>query len=264
MNPTAAAPLDVFISYARKDEDLKEELEVHLSTLIRQNKIKPWQDRTIEAGTEWDPQIKAALEAAHIILLLITPRFIASDYINDVELAQAIERHRAGTARVVPIILKPVDLVGTPISQLQALPKDAKPVTRWEDQDEAFLDVVKGLRRVVDSLSTQMNAPKSTAASSHSSATTPSSLNIDAHDPAATAATPKTKAQKRLELFQLLSNLPGPTFDSIVYALNVPPPVMPPPVAPQGQRVPALLNWAQSPVGCGLDDVEAMVATILQ
>ncbi|MEO1297906.1 MAG: toll/interleukin-1 receptor domain-containing protein [Cyanobacteria bacterium J06636_16] len=153
MTQTAAtAPLDVFISYSHKDEDLKEELEVHLSTLTRQNKIKPWQDRTLEAGTEWDPQIKAALEAAQIILLLITPRFMASNYINDVELTRALERHRAGAARVIPIILKPVDLVGTPIAQLQALPKDAKPITRWGDQDEAFLDVVKGIRRVVDSL----------------------------------------------------------------------------------------------------------------
>ena len=145
-------PLGVFISYSHKDENLKEELEVHLSTLKRQGKIKPWQDRSIEAGTEWDTTIKAELEAAQIILLLITPRFMASDYINDIELTRAMERHKAGTARVIPIILKPVDLKDTALSQLQALPKDAKPVTRWDDQDEAFLNVVQGIRRVVETL----------------------------------------------------------------------------------------------------------------
>lgn len=156
-SPSAAkpnsSPLSVFISYSHKDEELKDELEIHLATLKRQGKIKSWQDRSIEAGTEWDDAIKAALEAAQIILLLVTPRFIASNYINDIELSRAMERHRAGTARVIPIILKPVDFKGSPFEKLQALPKDAKPVTRWDDQDEAFLNIVQGIRRVVDSLS---------------------------------------------------------------------------------------------------------------
>ncbi|MEO0395575.1 MAG: TIR domain-containing protein [Cyanobacteria bacterium P01_A01_bin.137] len=145
-------PLGVFISYSHKDETLKEELEIHLSALTRQKKIKPWQDRAIEAGTEWDDAIKAELEAAQIILLLVTPRFMASNYINDIELSRAMERHKAGTARVIPIILKPVDFKGTLFEKLQALPKDARPVTRWDDQDEAFLNVVQGIRRVVESL----------------------------------------------------------------------------------------------------------------
>ncbi|MFG6107047.1 TIR domain-containing protein [Leptothoe sp. EHU-05/26/07-4] len=150
-NPDLNEPLGVFISYSHKDEGLKEELEIHLSALTRQKKIKPWQDRAIEAGTEWDDAIKSELEVAQIILLLVTPRFMASNYIHDIELAQAMERHKAGTARVIPIILKPVDFKGTPFEKLQALPKDAKPVTRWDDQDEAFLDVVQGIRRVVES-----------------------------------------------------------------------------------------------------------------
>ncbi|MEM9265925.1 MAG: TIR domain-containing protein [Cyanobacteria bacterium P01_F01_bin.13] len=147
-------PIGVFISYSHRDEELKEELEVHLATLKRLGKIKPWQDRSIEAGTEWDATIKAELEAAQIILLLVTPRFMASNYINDVELTRAMERHEEGSARVIPIIMKPVDLKGTELRQLQALPKDGKPVTRWDDQDEALLNVVQGIRRVVESLHT--------------------------------------------------------------------------------------------------------------
>lgn len=261
-SPTAEKPLEVFISYSHKDEALKEELEVHLSTLKRQGKINPWQDRALEAGTEWDPQIKAALESAQIILLLITPRFMASDYINDVELARAMARHRAGTARVIPIILKPVDLAGTPIAQLQALPKDAKPVTRWEDQDEAFLNVVLGIRRVVDALNAQ---PATATAFPNLAAELPTPQSSPVTSSATAAVTsPQDEAQKRLALFQLLSALPGPTFDSIVYALNVPPPLMPPSMAPPGQRVAALLNWAQSPVGCGLDQLNAVVNSVVQ
>ena len=258
---STTGPLDVFISYSHKDEDLKEELEVHLSNLVRQNKIKPWQDRSLEAGTQWDPQIKAALAAARIILLLVTPRFMASNYINDVELTQALERDQAGTARVIPIILKPVDITGTPIAALQALPKDAKPVTRWEDQDEAFLNVVQGIRRVVDALmapEAEATAPKPTSSAAGTGA---SSGSTAANAPTPTAAT--NPIQKRLALFKLLSSLPGPQFEQVVFALSPPAGNVPPASAPQGQRVPALLAWAESPIGCGLGTLEDVVNSIL-
>ncbi|MGB3612749.1 MAG: toll/interleukin-1 receptor domain-containing protein [Elainellaceae cyanobacterium] len=146
------SPIEVFISYSHKDEDLKNELYVHLANLRRQGKITPWQDRAIEAGDEWDAEIKARLESAGIILLLITPRFIASEYCFDKEMQRAMARHEEGTARVIPVIMKPCDWQGTPFSKLQVLPKDAKPVVSWGDQDEALLDVVRGLRRVVEAL----------------------------------------------------------------------------------------------------------------
>lgn len=158
--PAASEPIEVFISYSHKDEDLKDELYLHLANLTRQNKIKPWQDRAIEAGTEWDTEIKARLESAGIILLLITPRFIASDYYFDREMQRAMERHAAGTARVIPIIMKPCDWQDIPFSRLQVLPKDAKPVTSWNDRDEALLNVVQGIRKAVESLQANRNKPR--------------------------------------------------------------------------------------------------------
>lgn len=147
-------PIHVFISYSHRDEAFKDDLVVHLANLKRQGKITAWQDRDIEAGAEWDEAIKQALEGAQVILMLITPRFMASDYCYDQEMQRALERHEAGTARVIPIIIKPVDWQGSPFSKLQVLPKDAKPVTQWGDQDEAFLNVVQGIRRAVESLQT--------------------------------------------------------------------------------------------------------------
>ena len=145
-------PLSVFISYAHVDESWKDELVIHLANLKRQGKIRAWQDRDIEAGTEWDAAIKQQLETAEIILLLITPRFIASQYCYDLEMQRAVERHNQGTARVIPIMVKPCDWQGSPFSKLQVLPKDAKPISKWDDRDEAFLDVVKGIRKAVESL----------------------------------------------------------------------------------------------------------------
>jgi TIR domain len=144
--------IEVFISYSHKDDELREELVIHLASLRRQGKIEAWHDRAIEAGEEWEAQIKGRLESAQIILLLISPPFIASDYCFDVEMQRAIARHHEGTARVIPIILRPSDWKESPFSKLQVLPKDAKPVTQWDDRDSAFLDVVQGLRRAVDSL----------------------------------------------------------------------------------------------------------------
>ncbi len=141
--------LEVFFSYAHKDEDLRDELEVHLAILKRQGKIRPWHDRQIVGGQEWAGEIDANMEAADIILLLVSPAFIASDYCWDKEMERALKRHEMGQARVIPIILRPVDWSGAPFGKLQALPKGAKPVTTWVNRDEAFLDVAKGLGSVI-------------------------------------------------------------------------------------------------------------------
>jgi hypothetical protein len=74
---------------------------------------------------------------------------MASEYCYDLEMQRAMERHQAGTARVIPIILRPTDWKDTPFSKLQALPKDGKPITTWENQDEAFLNVVQSIRKAI-------------------------------------------------------------------------------------------------------------------
>jgi hypothetical protein len=143
-----SGPMTVFYSYSHKDEALRERLETHLKLLKRQGIIQDWHDRRISAGTEWEGQIDQYLESAHIILLLISADFLASDYCYDKEMQRALARHEAGEARVIPIILRSVDLAGAPFGKLQALPKDAKPVDTWPNQDAAFTDVAQGVRRV--------------------------------------------------------------------------------------------------------------------
>ena len=137
----SSTPLDVFISYSHRDEKLRETLGLHLASLQRQGVIKSWHDRKISAGTEWKQAIDENLNSAEIILLLISENFIASDYCYDLEMERAIARHDAGEARVIPIILKPVDWSGAPFGKLQALPKNAKPVTTWSNRGEAFLNI---------------------------------------------------------------------------------------------------------------------------
>ena len=151
----ATKAMEVFFSYAHEDEVLMKKLETHLANLRRQKIITAWHDLQIGAGQDWRGQIETHLQTAQIILLFISPAFMASDFCNDVELARAMARHNAGEARVIPVILRPVDWQDALFSSLQALPKDAKPVTTWPDQDEAMLDIVQGIRAAVEALRPQ-------------------------------------------------------------------------------------------------------------
>src|SRR6266567_7220719 len=97
--------LKLFYCYAREDKALRDELDNHLSLLKRQHEITSWSDREISPGTVWKEEIDAQLNSAHIILLLVSASFLASDYCYGVEMKRALERHATGTARVIPIIL---------------------------------------------------------------------------------------------------------------------------------------------------------------
>ncbi len=152
MSSSSPKPIEVFFSYAHEDEKLRDELAKHLKLLQRQGVIKAWHDRKISAGTEWKDQIDEHLESARIILLLISPDFINSDYCFDIELKRAIERHTVHQAVVIPIGLRPCDWKNTSFGKIQGLPKDAKPVTTWANQDEAFLNIEQGIRQVAEAL----------------------------------------------------------------------------------------------------------------
>ena len=146
-------PVKIFCCYSHADEVLLNQLKSHLKPLQRENLIDVWHDRDISAGTEWEVEIKKQLESAEIILLLVSPDFMNSDYCYSKELQQALERYKAGEAKVISIILRPVYWQGT-LGQLQVLPKDAVPVTDplWHNVDRAFLNVVEGIRVVLNDI----------------------------------------------------------------------------------------------------------------
>lgn len=145
-------PVEVFISYSHKDDLLREKLETHLSLLWRQGVIAAWHDRRITAGKEWAGAIDEHLERAAVILLLVSADFLAFDYCYDREMTRALERHNAGEARVIPVILRPVDWHEAPFARLQALPKDGKPISRWSPRDEGYKSVAAGIRRAVEEI----------------------------------------------------------------------------------------------------------------
>src|SRR5436190_7773277 len=146
-------PYSVFISYSHRDRELRGELEKHLSNLRRQKVIASWYDGDISPGTEWESQISEHLNRDQIILLLISADFMDSDFCYSIEMTRAIARNDANEARVLPIILRPTDWKGAPFAKLKVLPTAGKAVTRWPSHDDAFEDVVQGIREAIESAS---------------------------------------------------------------------------------------------------------------
>lgn len=149
----------IFFSYSHTDERLRDQLEKQLAMLKRQGVIETWHDRRINAGENIDSAIDEHINNDEIILLLVSPDFIASDYCYEVEMKRAMERHVTGDAIVIPVILRACEWHHTPFGKLNAAPRDGKPITQWPDIDEAFLNVAKAVRNSVESLTKRTMAP---------------------------------------------------------------------------------------------------------
>ncbi len=147
----------IFFCHAREDEALLVQLKHHLRPLQWEGLIEIWHDRDIGAGTEWEQEITKHLNTAQIILLLVSPDFMNSDYCCSVEMKRAVERHELKEARVIPVILEHVFWQIDPLNKLQALPTDAKPVMSacWHNTNEAFFNITEGIRKVVEELTIQ-------------------------------------------------------------------------------------------------------------
>src|SRR5579859_4922010 len=130
--------LELFYLYAQEDEPLRKQLDKHLKLLQRQGAISAWSDQKILPGGLWQQETSSHLQSARIILLLVSSEFIASDHIYEGELKEAMKRHKAGEALVIPILLKPGDWKHASFGKLQPLPRDGRAVTIQTNRDAAF------------------------------------------------------------------------------------------------------------------------------
>ncbi|MCP4268849.1 MAG: TIR domain-containing protein [Candidatus Brocadiaceae bacterium] len=150
-------PLKIFFSYSHKDTDIMNRLSVHLAPLRRLEKIEVWTDKAIQAGEEWDAEIEKNLRDSNIILLLVSADFVASSYIWEKEIPIAIQLEKESSVKVVPIYLRPFDFSNLEFSKNQMIPKDSeenlRAISQWENMDEAFMEIAKRIREVIDSIS---------------------------------------------------------------------------------------------------------------
>lgn len=141
--------INVFYSYAHKDETYRERLVEWLTTLRDEGVINDWHDRKIMPGSDWSHEIAHNLERSHVVLFLISPAFMRSDYSIGVEVKRAIELHWERRCRIVPVMLEPTpEFTKTEYGTFQALPKNAKPISQWPHPEAAYADIAEGIRRV--------------------------------------------------------------------------------------------------------------------
>lgn len=151
----------VFVSYARVDEPHRMRLDVHLAPLVRDGLVDVWSDRAVEAGSDWERDIQYELAAADVVILLVTPDFVASAYCFEKELPEALRRNAEDGVRILPVHVKSVDLVNLPFGRFQGLPTELRPITAWRDADEAWLQVARGVRAAAEEIGCGATRPPS-------------------------------------------------------------------------------------------------------
>jgi hypothetical protein len=150
--PFAGRPCRVFVSYAQTDEAFRTRLDVHLAPLVREGLIDLWCDRAIDPGSDWERDIRHELAVADVVVLLVTPDFVASAYCFEKELTEALRRHEEEGVRIVPVYVKAVDLLHLSFRRFQGLPADLRPITAWPHADDAWLQVAQGVRRTAEEI----------------------------------------------------------------------------------------------------------------
>lgn len=139
----------VFYSYSHKDAELRERLGTYLAPLAQRKKIIEWHDREIEPGANWETEISSQLDSDHLILLLVSADFLASEYCFGVEVEKALTRLKHGEVKVVPVLIKPCLWKESRFSELQIIPRDAKAISSWASPEEALNDVAAEISKLV-------------------------------------------------------------------------------------------------------------------
>jgi small GTP-binding protein len=141
-----SSPLKIFISYSHKDEAFKDELVTMLAGLQRRGVVDAWQDRRIEAGDEWNNSIQDAMNDCDLALLLVSPDYLASRFIQEEEQPALLQRREEMRLRVLPIIVRPCKWQSEPVlKDLQALPRDNKAIIKFSKttgaRDQVWADI---------------------------------------------------------------------------------------------------------------------------
>ena len=154
------SPLKIFISYSHKDERFKDELVTMLTGLQRRGIVDAWQDRRIEAGDEWNKSIQDAMNDCDFALLLVSPDYLASRFIQEEEQPKLLQRRQEMQLRVIPIIVRPCNWQSEPVlKDLQALPKDGKAVITFSkengERDQVWAEIARAIEKRAKAQTTQ-------------------------------------------------------------------------------------------------------------
>lgn len=145
----------IFVSYSHVDAVIRDKLETHLAALTRDG-VSIWYDGNLQAGDALGTDIARALRQSDLFIALLSPDYIASHYCWKLEYQRAMNRRARGTLRVIAVVARPCDWKSTTAAGFKLLPADGKPISRWRSQDQALLDVIQGIRKVVQTIRREM------------------------------------------------------------------------------------------------------------
>jgi hypothetical protein len=138
-----------FISYSHSDEHIVKRLHAHMSQLKREGNLTSWFDGEILAGASLDKDITTELNKTDIFIAIVSPDYLNSAYCFDIEFQDALNRFALGHVRIVPVIAQPCDWKASPFGKFKAIPKDGKPISEWTNENNALLNVIDELRRLI-------------------------------------------------------------------------------------------------------------------
>lgn len=192
-----ASPVEVFIGYAGDGQDKQHcaMLEKHLSVPRRQSEIVTRHERLVAPGKELHAELQGMLDRADLIVLLITPDFIASDFCYHEQMNAAISRHNRHSARVIPVIVRPCDLEGLPVAKLKALPTTRKPITDDRRPERIWAQVAREIRAVAKELQERQSS-KEVSSLSNATDSAPNASGSPAVEPPSTLLTPQARAKQ--------------------------------------------------------------------
>src|SRR5688500_15374246 len=133
----------VFVSYAHADRKWADELQTHLAPWIREGRLTLWDDSAIAPGAKWQEEISNALGEAAVAVLLVSPDFLASHFINSVELPAIIRRAQDGNLRIAWVAVRHSAVEATPLSHFQAVNDPSRPLADLPKaaRDKVLVDV---------------------------------------------------------------------------------------------------------------------------
>ncbi len=211
-------PLRVFISYSHNSNDrpLLDQLIRHISPLAQQGKLSIWEDSMILAGSNWDEVITTEIRRADIVVFLVSSDYLASDYVNRIEVPIAMQRQADGLCAVVPVLLRACFFELMPYAAYEFLPKTAHdqrlvPLDQWVNKDEAFATIVRRLNLLVKQTETPAATPvtRPVSAAQTPTASTISTLERKGYEQQLNLATQK---QQHLQTALLLETDPSRQF----------------------------------------------------
>ena len=150
--PVEQSPIKVYYLTSDLDEELCHKLMQHLKIFERTNRMTGWHPGELLPGDTSTTGRTLHLEEAQLILLLISPDFIASDEIYTHDMQIALEHHASGKAYAVPILLRPGSYKDAPFAHLKVLPDNAVALSIWSNEDTAYANIANGIDRILECL----------------------------------------------------------------------------------------------------------------